>query len=93
MIFVLNVIDAGATLYWVSLGASELNPLLSFFLQKSQLAFVVAKSIPVLFFSFALWTYRYQVRESLIQFGIVLALACYSAIAVYHGYIASLLLL
>lgn len=92
IIFILNVIDAGATLHWVSLGASELNPYLNFFLAKSQFAFMIAKSIPVLFFSFVFWVYREQVRESFIQVGITISLFCYSAITIYHGYVASLLL-
>jgi hypothetical protein len=42
-ILVLSVLDAGLTLFLIEHGASELNPVMNYFLQKGPVVFMVAK--------------------------------------------------
>ena len=45
LIVLLSVSDAGFTLYLISLGASELNPVMAFFLERGPLVFFVVKYV------------------------------------------------
>ena len=45
LIVLLSVSDAGFTLYLISRGASELNPVMAFFLERGPLVFFVAKYV------------------------------------------------
>lgn len=85
-IVVLNLLDAIATMIWVELGiAEEANALLDHLLHRDAVLFMAVKLALVSLGVTLLWRYR---RRPLAVAGLVLALATYGSLAVYHVHIA-----
>ncbi len=88
-VLALNLLDAGFTVLWVSLGlAREANPLLRHLIAESPLLFVSIKVLLVALGSWLLWRHR---RRPLATVAIFLAFLAYYWILIYHlGFLSAL---
>ena len=81
-IFSLNVIDAVATIIWVSTGlAIEANPMMERLLNYHPLAFLVVKLTLVLLGSILLWRFRERVFAVVVLVSLFLV---YYGLLLYH---------
>ena len=80
-VFGLNIADALFTLIWVRRGGSEGNPIMDWFLQQGELAFLAQKCLVV-----GLWLVILVVHKNfqIARTGLWLLLALYGSIFVYH---------
>ena len=82
LLIILNIIDTGGTLYWVSEGiATEANPIMQNWLQINVSAFIFVKLAVVFLCVGVLWVAR---PRPLAHFLILLTLAVYVYIFIVH---------
>lgn len=81
LLVVLNIMDASVTLTCIDLGiAEEINPIMSFFLEKGKIWFLLAKVTGVLFACYIFWRFR---AEKAAQIGLIIAVSAYLALFSY----------
>ena len=81
LLVVLNIMDASVTLTCIDLGiAEEVNPIMSFFLEKGKIWFILAKFSGVLFACYIFWRFR---TEKTAQIGLIIAITAYLSLFSY----------
>ena len=81
LLFLLNLIDATATITLVHLGlAKEINPLMHFLLEKGVLYFALCKLTVVITACTVFWKFR---AEKAATTGMIICLVGYSALLLY----------
>ena len=81
LLVVLNIMDASVTLISIDLGiAEEINPIMSFFLEKGKIWFILAKFSGVLFACYIFWRFT---AEKTAQLGLKIAVAAYLLLLSY----------
>lgn len=84
LISVLNVVDGLMTLGWVLLTeATEFNPFMKPLIACSPFVFIVTKTVVVSLGLLVLWLYR---RRPLSKIGLLIILAFYTCVVIYHGW-------
>lgn len=82
ILLVLNLLDAGATLHWVTNGhATEANPIMNQALLHGTHAFLIAKIASVVIAATVLWGHRHHV---LARIGVALTSVVYACLAGIH---------
>jgi hypothetical protein len=82
LLIILNIIDTGGTLYWISEGiATEANPIMQSWLQIHINAFIFIKLLMVFLCTVFLWLLR---KRKLVHILIIPTLAVYIYIFIIH---------
>ncbi len=81
LLVVLNIMDASVTLTCIDLGiAEEVNPIMSFFLEKGDIWFILVKFTGVLFACYIFWKFR---AEKAAQIGLKISVGAYLLLFLY----------
>ena len=81
-IFVLNVMDALMTVYWIQSGVEEANPIMAGVMDVHYMLFIVVKMAMVGMGCSVLWHTHHKILSA---FGTMFALAVYSSVVFYHA--------
>jgi hypothetical protein len=83
LIFLLNVLDTGFTMFWVETGlGSEANPLLRRLAHEDWGLFLLVKIVLVGFGLWVLWNFR---SSKLVEAGLRIVLTVYLGVVLYHS--------
>ena len=86
LLIILNIIDTGGTLYWISEGiATEANPIMQNWLQMNAWAFVIVKIVLVFACALCLWKFRRRLLANILIVPVVLV---YFYVFAIHCHIA-----
>ena len=80
-VFALNIADAALTLNWLQVGGTEANPVMAWFLQQGEWAFLTQKFVVV-----GVWLLILTVHKNfrIARAGLWFLLALYASIFAYH---------
>lgn len=82
ILLVLNLLDAGATLHWITSGqATEANPIMNQALLHGPQTFLIAKIVSVVIAATVLWSHRHHLLS---RMGVALTSVVYSGLAGIH---------